>query len=114
MQDRFSRVLRKKPLDIDAAITAVLGVPRRSDAGVPSRSVCDIVVSPSTMREGYLTTREAAARSGISASQITLLLRRKVLQGERLDLQWLVSEESLSSYLANRPRPGRKKAPKRS
>jgi len=60
------------------------------------------------MPKGYLTVKEASAKSGISGAQLTRLLRLGVIKGERLSLQWLVSVSSLNAYVSNRPKRGRK------
>ena len=65
------------------------------------------------MPKGYLTVKEASAKSGLSRAQISLLLRRGILKGEKPGHDWLVSIRSLDAYLNNRPKPGRKPNPKR-
>jgi hypothetical protein len=55
-----------------------------------------------------LTTIEAAKLSGYTADHITLLLRRKVLIGQKKGRDWFVEEDSLKKYVAAGPKPGRK------
>jgi len=121
MQDPFSSVWRDK---LAAAIDEYVGVRKPSDPGVPSAPDCGIVSEIGAAEpimhpvlKGYLTVPEASARSGISRAQLTLLLRRRTLEGIPLPREWLISEQSLNRYMANRPKRGpkpHKKAPKSS
>lgn len=61
------------------------------------------------IQKGYLSVREAATLSGLSRSQITFLLRRGIIKGAKVEREWLVSEKTLLSYIANQPKPGPKK-----
>ena len=67
----------------------------------------------SMVQNGYLTVREASSRSGLSKNQLTHLLRHGILQGSRIERVWLIREDSLKAYLANRPKPGPKKGSKK-
>ena len=60
------------------------------------------------MLQGFLTTRQASRRSGISDAHLRRLLASGVLRGVRVGRDWLIEESSLEHYLAHRPRPGRK------
>ena len=65
------------------------------------------------IQEGYMTVSEASSRYGLSKNQITHLLRHGILQGSRIERVWLIREDSLKAYLANRPKTGPKKGSKR-
>jgi len=60
----------------------------------------------------YLTTPEAAERSGLSKAYITLLLRKGTLDGFQLSRDWLVYSDSLESFLAT-PRKSGPKGPRK-
>ena len=60
------------------------------------------------MIRGYINTKEAAERSGISVDHIRRLLEDGNVQGFKVQRDWLVNVRSLDNYAANRPRPGRK------
>lgn len=61
------------------------------------------------IQKGYLTVREASSQTGLSKNQITYLLRQGILKGRKVERDWLIEEKSVESYIANRPKPGRKK-----
>jgi len=65
------------------------------------------------IQKGYLTVREASSRFSLSKNQITHLLRQGILQGSRVERVWLITEDSLKAYLANRPKTGPKKGSKK-
>ena len=67
----------------------------------------------SMIQKGYLTVREASSQTGLSKNQITHLLRHGILQGSRIERVWLIGEDSLKAYLANRPKPGPKRLSKK-
>ena len=60
------------------------------------------------MPKGYWTIADASRSSGISRAQLSRLLRQGVIKGEKVGPVWLVNIRSLSAYLQDRPRPGRK------
>jgi excisionase family DNA binding protein len=60
------------------------------------------------LQKGYLTVRQAASQYGLSRNQVTYLLRQGILKGRKVERDWLIEEKSLESYIANRPKPGRK------
>ncbi len=61
--------------------------------------------------ETVLTASEASKRFPISSRQVRHLITKKLVQGRWADGIWLVDATSLKSYLANRPKPGRKASP---
>ena len=63
------------------------------------------------MIQGYLTTRNASERFGLSAAHLRRLLEYEKIKGVKTGRDWLVEVTSLEEYLASGPRPGRK--PKR-
>ena len=63
------------------------------------------------MIDGYLTTKQASERYGISAAHIRRLLEYATIRGVKAGHDWMLETASLEEYLADRPRPGRK--PKR-
>ena len=58
------------------------------------------------MIKGYVTTRQASERSGISQAQIRRLMQHGTLAGLKVGRDWLVRTSSLDYYMANRPKPG--------
>lgn len=66
----------------------------------------EIEAMPSKNR--FITTKQAAARSGYSADHIGLLLRRGMLAGKKMGRDWFVYEQSLDRYVKSNPKPGRK------
>lgn len=61
------------------------------------------------MVEGYLTTKEAAQRSGLSRKHIQLLLRRGTIPGgRRFGKIWMVPIGALEDYLKTNRKPGPK------
>jgi excisionase family DNA binding protein len=60
----------------------------------------------------YITTPEAAERSGLSKAYITLLLRQGTLEGFQLSRDWLVYTDSLESFLS-KPRKSGPKGPRK-
>jgi len=61
------------------------------------------------VQKGYVTVRDASARSGLSRDQITFLLRRGTLAGTKVERFWLVEESALDRYITDRPKPGPKR-----
>lgn len=63
------------------------------------------------MADDFLSLREAAARSGISASHLRLLVRTGRVEGQRVGSYWITTEAAVRAYLANEAL--RKKGPRR-
>jgi excisionase family DNA binding protein len=61
------------------------------------------------MISGYLTTKQASVHSGISQDHVRRLLQTGTVEGVKLGHDWLVLVSSLEHFMANRPRPGRKR-----
>ena len=61
------------------------------------------------MIEGYLTSKQASAKSGISQAHIRLLMETRKLDGLKVGRDWLVETASLEYYMANRPKLGPKR-----
>lgn len=55
-----------------------------------------------------LTTSEAAELTGYTSDHIALLLRRKLVVGERKGRDWSVDAGALLRYIENDPTPGPK------
>jgi hypothetical protein len=56
----------------------------------------------------YLTTPEAAERSGFTRTYLALLLRKNILEGFRRGRDWYVYVDSLEQFLASPRKPGPK------
>jgi excisionase family DNA binding protein len=56
----------------------------------------------------YITTSEAARRSGLSTVYLTQLLRKGKLEGIQVVREWLVYSDSLEKFLATPRKPGPK------
>ena len=56
----------------------------------------------------YLTTPQAAQRSGLSKNYLTQLLRKGVLEGFQLSRDWLIYTDSLERFLATSRKSGPK------
>jgi hypothetical protein len=56
----------------------------------------------------YVTTPQAAERSGFTPSYIAHLLRKNRLEGFRLAREWFIYTDSLEAFLANPRKPGPK------
>ncbi|WP_160146263.1 helix-turn-helix domain-containing protein [Dictyobacter aurantiacus] len=59
----------------------------------------------------FLTTSQAAQRSGLSTSYMTYLLREGKLEGFQLARDWLIYTDSLEAFLAQ-PRKSGPKGPR--
>jgi excisionase family DNA binding protein len=68
--------------------------------------------NPEDLRS-YLTTPQAARRSGLSTTYLTKLLRKGSLEGFRLGRDWLIYTDSLDTFLAVPHKPGPKGPRKR-
>ena len=54
------------------------------------------------MIDGYLTSKQASVKSGISQAHIRRLMGSETLTGLKVDRDWLVETVSLEHYMANR------------
>ena len=61
------------------------------------------------MIEGYLTSKEASAKSEMSQGHIRRLMESEALAGLKVGRDWLIQTSSLESYMANRPKRGPKR-----
>ncbi len=62
--------------------------------------------------EHYITLAEAARQSGFTVNYLYTLVRYGRLRGKRTTNRWLVDEQAMQAYVANRstrPRRGRPK-----
>ncbi len=59
-------------------------------------------------KRAYLTTPQAAQRTGFSKTYLTQLLRKGILEGFRLGRDWLIYADSLERFLATNRKPGPK------
>ncbi len=55
-----------------------------------------------------LTTIEAQKRSGLSRDHISLMMRRRIIEGSKIGNYWLIYEDSLEKFLALPRKPGPK------
>lgn len=53
------------------------------------------------MADDLLSLREAAARTGISASHLRLLVRTARVEGQRIGSYWVTTEAAVRAYLAD-------------
>ena len=58
--------------------------------------------------DGYLTTKQASSRCGLSQAHIRHLLETGTIEGVKAGHDWLLRVSSLNQYLQNRPKPGRR------
>lgn len=61
--------------------------------------------------EGYVSTAAAAKIIGCNDSRVRQLLRAKLVKGEKVGRDWLVSEASAREYAGTERKPGPKKKP---
>jgi hypothetical protein len=61
----------------------------------------------------HLTTIEAARRSGMTDSNILKLIKQGRISAHRHESGWVVDEQSLTSFIANRPRGTRRGRPRK-
>ncbi len=61
-------------------------------------------------RNEELTSTKAAELAEYSRDHIGLLLRRKLIIGEKIGRDWMVSAKSLHDYIKKNPKPGPKTA----
>ncbi len=66
------------------------------------------IVYSVNMIDGYLTTKQASIRYGMSQAHIRRLAGAGALSGTKAGHDWLLEIASLEKYMANRPRPGKK------
>jgi hypothetical protein len=62
----------------------------------------------------YITTSQAARRSGLSPVYLTQLLRKGTLEGFQLAREWFLYTDSLERFLATPRKPGPKGPRKKS
>lgn len=55
---------------------------------------------------GWLSTGEAARYAGVSRQRIDQLIRRGIMEGERVAGRWVVHRRSVDAWLGGRPRRG--------
>ena len=60
----------------------------------------------------FISTPEAAERSGLSKAYLTLLLRKGTLEGFQLSRDWLIYTDSLEKFLKT-PRKSGPKGPRK-
>ncbi|MFI5258849.1 MAG: hypothetical protein ACHQ01_04480 [Candidatus Limnocylindrales bacterium] len=53
------------------------------------------------MADDLLSLREAAARTGVSASHLRLLVRTGRVEGQRVGSYWITTEAAVRAYLAD-------------
>ena len=53
------------------------------------------------MADDYLSLREAAARTGLSASHLRLLSRTGRIEARRIGSYWVTTEAAVLAYLAD-------------
>ena len=58
--------------------------------------------------EGWITTTEAAKISGFHVEHIRRLIRKDIITARKWGREWMVSQESLVSYLNEERKPGPK------
>jgi len=56
----------------------------------------------------YITTSQAAERSGLSNQHLARLLRAGKLEGFQLSREWVIYTDSLEKFLASPRKPGPK------
>jgi len=61
-------------------------------------------------RNDNLTSTKAAELVGYTRDHIGLLLRRKIITGEKIGRDWTISAKSLHDYIKKNPKPGPKRA----
>jgi len=66
------------------------------------------------LNRDYLTTTQAAERTGLSKNYLTQLLRQGKLEGFQLVREWLIYRDSLENFLASPRKPGPKGPRKKS
>jgi len=55
-----------------------------------------------------LNVEEASTYSGYSQRHLRLLLESGKIKGRKIGRDWVTTKEEICSYLANKPKPGRK------
>lgn len=53
------------------------------------------------MAEEYISLREAAARTGLSASHLRLLARTNRIEARKFGFEWLTTEAAVRAYMAD-------------
>jgi excisionase family DNA binding protein len=70
-----------------------------------------MIANPENLQHGsrFMTTKEAAKRTGYSADHLGLLLRTNIIGGKKIGRDWFIDESSLERYILTAPKPGRKR-----
>ncbi len=58
--------------------------------------------------DDLISSKEAAAISGLSQGHLGLLIRSGVIWGKKIGRNWVTSKQVLENYLATQPKPGPK------
>ena len=69
-----------------------------TDPGRPDHSV----------REDWITTREAAKVIGVTANQVRYLAREGIIETRKFGRAWMISRAAAEAYAASDRRPGPK------
>lgn len=76
----------------------------KSDMKAKRRNLSQVMLGD----DQFLTTLEASELAGYSQDHIGLLLRRRLIWGQKKGRDWLVSYRSLLEYVQSNPKPGPK------
>ena len=60
------------------------------------------------MHYNLISLSEASELSGLSKSHLRLLVRKKILWGQKIGRNWVTTEDAVKQYLAQERRPGPK------
>jgi excisionase family DNA binding protein len=71
-----------------------------------------VMLKDADLNREYITTSEAAKRSGLSNIYLAQLLRQGKLEGFRVAREWLIYVDSLEKFLAT-PRKSGPKGPRK-
>jgi hypothetical protein len=109
-----------RPGEARAALREIKAIARRCEAVVSELArVADQIVGKD--KEGeitlggklHLTAIEAARRSGMTDSNIRKLIKQGRISGQQHETGWLIDEQSLASFVANRQRRAKRGRPKK-
>lgn len=65
------------------------------------------------MIEGYLNTKQAGEKLGVTTTQVRHLITIGNIAGVKVGHDWLVLTSTVDAYAADRPRPGPKRKRRR-